>query len=250
MSRAWTRVAANPLGGFLAALADEADGWQGPCGHSREVAALVELVALELGLDEDARGRAKLAARLHDIGKIAVPRAVLQKPGSLTAAEWELVRTHPDRGALIVSLAGEYRELAPIIRDHHERPDASGYPSGKPGELIPVESKIIAVCDAWVAMRSDRPHRGALACEQARAELREGSGTQFDAEVVSVFLELEGRLREAPLHDAVPLVQAAFQRAGEIGLRARLSLPREGCPAGGGKPLEALGLLGAGAEAG
>jgi HD-GYP domain-containing protein (c-di-GMP phosphodiesterase class II) len=130
------------------------------------------------------------AARLHDVGKIAVPREVLAKRGPLTSAEWRLVHEHPERGAQILELTRDLRQVAPVIRQHHERYDGSGYPSGRSGESILLEARIVAVCDAWTAMRTDRPYRSAMSEEQALAELHSCAGSQFDPRVVRAFTDV------------------------------------------------------------
>jgi diguanylate cyclase (GGDEF)-like protein len=146
------------------------------------------LVARALGLDENAQRRCALAARYHDIGKSSLPESILGKRGPLSTVEWELVQEHPERGAALVELAPELVSIGDIIRDHHERFDGRGYPVGKMREEISTEARIIACCDAWAAMRTDRPYAGAKSASEARAELLAGRGKQFDPEVVMAFL--------------------------------------------------------------
>ncbi|MGC9974646.1 MAG: diguanylate cyclase [Gaiellaceae bacterium] len=146
------------------------------------------LVARALGLDENAQRRCALAARYHDIGKSALPESILDKRGPLSPVEWELVHEHSERGAALVELAPELVSIADIIREHHERFDGRGYPGGKANEEILPEARIVACCDAWMAMRSERPYAGAKSVSEARAELLAGRGTQFDPEVVMAFL--------------------------------------------------------------
>src|SRR5450830_64670 len=146
------------------------------------------LVARALGLDENAQRRCALAARYHDIGKSSLPESILGKRGPLSTVEWELVQEHPERGAALVELAPELVSIGDIIREHHERFDGRGYPKGKMKEEISTEARIVACCDAWMAMRSDRPYAGAKSASESRAELLAGRGKQFDPEVVMDFL--------------------------------------------------------------
>jgi diguanylate cyclase (GGDEF)-like protein len=146
------------------------------------------LVARALGLDEYAQRSCALAAHYHDIGKSAIPESILGKRGPLSTIEWEVIREHPERGAALVELAPELVSIGNIIREHHERFDGRGYPEGKMKEEISTEARIVACCDAWMAMRSDRPYAGAKSASEARAELLAGRGKQFDPEVVMAFL--------------------------------------------------------------
>ena len=126
----------------------------------------------------------RIAGRLHDIGRIVVPSAVLQKPTSLAEDEWTLVREHPAIGAAAVSKVPGLRTIAPVIRAHHEHWDGSGYPDGLTAQEIPLGARILAVADAYVAMTNDRPYRKARLLTEALEELRGCSGIQFDPEVV------------------------------------------------------------------
>jgi HD-GYP domain-containing protein (c-di-GMP phosphodiesterase class II) len=146
------------------------------------------LVEAERAGDEQAQRRCALAARYHDIGKSALPESILAKNGPLTGVEWELVQEHSERGATLVELAPELKSVATIIREHHERFDGRGYPCGKSKDEISPEARIVACCDAWYAMRSDRPYSPAKTVSEARAELLAGRGTQFDPNVVMAFL--------------------------------------------------------------
>jgi HD-GYP domain-containing protein (c-di-GMP phosphodiesterase class II) len=151
-----------------------------------------------LGLGHVDQHRAASAARLHDIGKVAISRAILTKPGPLNAHEWRQMRNHPAEGARIIVEFTDRPDLAPVVAAHHERYDGKGYPVGLAGHDIPVEARIIAVCDAWAAMRVNRPYSQALTDEQAREQLLHGRGSQFDPVVVDAFLALlaEGAIEE------------------------------------------------------
>ncbi len=139
---------------------------------------------------------------LHDIGKVGVPEHVLRKPGPLTADEWEVMRTHPVLGAQIVAPITFLRDAERLVRHHHERFDGTGYPDGLRGEEIPLAARVFAVADAFDAMTSDRPYRRAMSVERAVGEIVDGAGTQFDPEIVRVFVDL---VEEEP----VGLLQAA-----------------------------------------
>jgi HD-GYP domain-containing protein (c-di-GMP phosphodiesterase class II) len=147
-----------------------------------------ELVARALGLDDQAQRRCALATRFHDVGKSALPESILIKHGPLTEVEWELMQEHPERGATLVKLAPELESVAPIIREHHERFDGRGYPDGKSKDEISTEARIVFCCDAWDAMRRQRPYAPAMTVSEARAELLAGRGTQFDPDVAMAFL--------------------------------------------------------------
>src|SRR4051794_12904718 len=147
--------------------------------HSEAVVALAMSVGAELGLGEATLREIGQVALLHDIGKVGVPDAILQKDGALTAPEWEVMRQHPAIGARIVGAIGSLAHLAPAVRAEHERWDGSGYPDGLAGTDIPMASRICFICDAWHAMTSDRPYRRALDTEAARVEIERHVGTQF-----------------------------------------------------------------------
>jgi two-component system cell cycle response regulator len=173
---------------FVQSLADHAGS--GDLDHGRDVARLAGLTADELGLDSTQRWRACAAARLHDIGKLCVPPEVLAAPGPLDPRQWELVRRHPDVGANMLALAPGLQDIAEVVRQHHERHDGTGYPSGTAGDALCIEARVVSVCDAWSAMRVDRPHRGARDEADAIAELRNAAGSQFDPLVVDAFLRI------------------------------------------------------------
>jgi len=159
-------------------------------GHSKNVATLASLTAEKLGLPDEMIRKTYWAALVHDIGKIVVPSTILNKEGKLTIEEFEVIKKHPVYGHDFLSTSSELRELAKYVYHHHERWDGKGYPSGLSGEDIPLISRIIAVVDAWDAMRSDRPYRKGLPKEVAMKELIEHSGMQFDPNIVKVFLNL------------------------------------------------------------
>jgi HD-GYP domain-containing protein (c-di-GMP phosphodiesterase class II) len=145
------------------------------------------LVGRELDLDRDSMKRLELAALFHDIGKIGIPSEILQKPGPLTDEEFEVVKAHPELGEKILAPIDRLADVRPIVRACHERWDGLGYPDGKQGDAIPLESRIVLVCDAFHAMITDRPYRSRLPEGEAMARLREAAGTQFDPTVVEAF---------------------------------------------------------------
>src|SRR5215210_6564274 len=169
--------------------------------HSHTVGRYAELMARELGLEEEHVERVRVAGVLHDIGKIGIQDSVLSKPGPLDADEWQEMYTHPEIAARLLSRA-EFADLRAWILAHHERPDGLGYPHGLTGADIPVEARILAVADAYEAMTADRIYRPSLGAELARAELKAGSGRQFDTDVVAAFVRALDAGRGRVLHAA------------------------------------------------
>ena len=162
--------------------------------HTTGVAAMAASVGRRLGLEGEALDEVARAAELHDVGKVAVPDAILEKPDALSDDEWAFMRRHPLLGERILNGAAAMRPVARIVRSTHERYDGAGYPDGLVGEEIPLGSRIVAVCDAYAAMTSDRPYRPAVGRDRAIRELRRSSGEQFDPKVVEAFVtELEER---------------------------------------------------------
>jgi two-component system cell cycle response regulator len=181
----------NAVLAYLERLADQIDARLAAEEHSAAISRWARVIADHLGLGPDACRRARLAGRLHDIGKIIVPDEILLKPGPLTGREWAVLRRHPVQGARLVGLADGLHHVAAIVRQHHERFDGRGYPDGRSGEEIRIEARVVAVCDAWAAMRSNRPYDAARPAGSAREQLLAASGSQFDPTVVAAFLELE-----------------------------------------------------------
>src|SRR5262249_56120849 len=139
-----------------------------------------------LGLDERTLKRLELGALLHDIGKIGIPSDILSKPGRLTAAEKKIVQTHPELGERIIAPIDRLEDVRPIVRHCHERWDGAGYPDGIAGEEIPLESRIIFVCDAYHAMTTDRPYRRKLSHREAVRRLAQAPASQFHPNVLDV----------------------------------------------------------------
>ena len=161
----------------------------GTARHSQLVGRYARSIAAEMGMSPERIERMHLAGVLHDIGKIGIPDSILKKPGALEEHEWGEMRKHPELGARILEGA-HLDDIAGWVLAHHERPDGLGYPGGLFGAQIPIESRILAVVDAYEAMTNDRVYRPAMPESEARAELKRWAGTQFDAEVVETFVEL------------------------------------------------------------
>jgi putative nucleotidyltransferase with HDIG domain len=159
-------------------------------GHSQRTADLAERLAKRMGLDPSQVELIRLAARVHDIGKIGTDDHVLLKPGRLDPAEEAEMRRHSDIGATLLAQLPEFWEGATIVLAHHERPDGEGYPRGLRGNELPVEAAVIAVADAYDAMSNDRPYRKALPWPQARYVLLRYRGTQWDGRAVDAFVEM------------------------------------------------------------
>jgi diguanylate cyclase (GGDEF)-like protein len=159
----------------------------GSVSHCHRVGRLAELTARELGLAPDAVERVRLAGILHDVGRVGIPDSLVRKSGPLSEEEWRLVRGHPEIGARLIETT-DCDDIRSWILFHHERPDGRGYPAGHAWEEVPLEARILAVADAYEAITSDRPYRGALAVEDAAMLLRKGAGRQFDAQVVDALL--------------------------------------------------------------
>ena len=158
-------------------------------GHSARVARMAHAVGVRLGCEETQLAVLRLGGALHDVGKLVVSEAVLNKPGQLTAEELAEVRGHPEAGARMVALDRSLRPALPSVLYHHERWDGLGYPTGRAGSEIPFGARILAVADCFDAMTSTRPYRAALPPEQAIDEVDRCAGTQFDPDVALVFLE-------------------------------------------------------------
>ena len=178
--------------------------------HSRSVVSLAVAVADEMGLDAGRRRAVEFGALLHDVGKIAVPSEIINKPGPLTPDEWTVIKAHTIEGQrMLDQVGGVLSDVGRIVRSSHERWDGEGYPDGLKGEETPLESSIVAAADAFNAMTTDRPYRGALPLEEALAELLGNSGSQFHPKVVAVLAKLvEEDLRARGAQAAGPLVAA------------------------------------------
>jgi two-component system cell cycle response regulator len=154
------------------------------------VARFAIATAEAMGLQQSEVERIEIAARLHDVGKLAIPDAILNKAAPLDGHEWAIMRTHSEIGQRILAASPSLAHAAKLVRHHHERYDGFGYPDRLAGENIPAGAAIIAVCAAFVAMMKQRPFSDAITVSEALSELRRYSGTQFDPRIVEVFCEL------------------------------------------------------------
>jgi putative nucleotidyltransferase with HDIG domain len=182
------------------------DGYTGE--HCKSVVGLALELGEQLGLSAERQRNLEFAALLHDVGKVAIPKEIVNKPDKLDPHEWAIIKTHTVEGQKMLDRVGGFmREVGLIVRAHHERWDGGGYPDGLAGEQIPLEARIIGCCDTWNAMRTDRPYRKALAYEIASAELRAASGTQLDPDLVEALLRLVAS--EAPVNEPEPVTSDA-----------------------------------------
>jgi HD-GYP domain-containing protein (c-di-GMP phosphodiesterase class II) len=180
--------------------------------HSRSIVDLVHAVSDELGIDANARQELEFAALLHDIGKIAIPKEVLNKPAKLTDEEYELMKTHTIEGQFMLDrVGGLLGRVGEVVRSCHERWDGGGYPDGLSGTEIPLAARIVFTCDAWNAMTTDRVYRAALPKEEAIRELLANAGTQFDPTVVVALTKVveEGEPVLAPVDEVRAVLAAA-----------------------------------------
>ncbi|MGO8907364.1 MAG: aminopeptidase [Solirubrobacteraceae bacterium] len=167
--------------------------------HSKSVVRLALDVAEEMGLDDDSKRGVEFGALLHDVGKIAVPKEIINKPGKLNEREWELVKTHTIEGQKMLEKVGGFMvEIGRIVRASHESWDGSGYPDGLAGEAIPLEARVVSACDALNAMTTTRSYRQAMPLDQAIDEMRKCAGTQFDPSVVEALVSVVGSAKAAP----------------------------------------------------
>jgi putative nucleotidyltransferase with HDIG domain len=156
-------------------------------GHASRVTVFSQAMAKTIGLDKERLSVLRLGALLHDVGKLAVPPAVLLKPGPLTEIEFVQVRRHPAAGVRMLRSLDAPREILPSVLHHHERWDGAGYPRGRAGQRIPLEARILTVADSFDAMTSTRPYRPPRQVPDALEELHRCAGSQFDPELVGVF---------------------------------------------------------------
>ena len=170
-------------------------------GHSRRVTAYTIAIARKMGLQKEAVDVIARGAFLHDIGKMAIPDAILLKPGKLTPQEMDIMKEHCYRGYKIISRIPFLAEAAEIVYSHQEFYDGSGYPRGLKGDEIPLGARIFAIADTLDAMRTDRPYRAAQSIQAARKEIATWSGRQFDPQIVKIFLEMPDNIWEDLRHD-------------------------------------------------
>jgi diguanylate cyclase (GGDEF)-like protein/putative nucleotidyltransferase with HDIG domain len=173
--------------------------------HSEVVSKFASAIASTMGLDEEEVKRIAIAGLLHDVGKVGIPDTILNKEGKLTDEEYEIMKNHPELGYNILSSVEEFKEILPYVLYHHERPDGKGYPERLTQDEIPLGARIIAVADAFHSMVSARPYRKKpLNAEEAIAELKRGSGSQFDSDVVNVFLTVVEDMKQFEQKEGIP----------------------------------------------
>ena len=163
------------------------------CEHSRAVGSWAARIAATMGIPAEERRFVGTCGTLHDVGKLATPRAILLKPGALDEEEWVTMRSHSAVGGRILEQIPSLRDCAPVVRAHHERIDGTGYPDGLSGDAIPLPARIVSVADAFHAMISDRPYRTAVSASRAMAALSEGKGTRWDGVAVDAIIAVVGR---------------------------------------------------------
>jgi putative nucleotidyltransferase with HDIG domain len=190
----------------LLAMLGERD--YGTCCHSKATAEWARRLAIALGRDAESTEFIALCALLHDIGKISTPDHVLLKPSPLTASEWDVMRDHAAAGARILNQIPALQRCALVVRAHHERFDGAGYPDGLFGASIPFEARVVAVADAFHAMISERPYRQPIAPRQALRILDEGSGSQWDPEIVEAMIGMFSRRTTIVPHEHTQLSSA------------------------------------------
>jgi diguanylate cyclase (GGDEF)-like protein len=171
----------------LAATVDARDPFA--YGHWERIATISDMIGKAIKLSQDELDNLHAAALLHDIGKVGIPDSIITKPDKPTEHEWEIIRRHSAEGAGLIGNVKGLSELAPIIRHHHESYDGSGYPDGLKGEDIPLAARIISIADAYDTMTTLRPYRDVISHEEACEELRSCAGSQFDPELVEVFVQ-------------------------------------------------------------
>jgi putative nucleotidyltransferase with HDIG domain len=177
--------------------------------HSHGVVALALDVAAELGLGSVERRNVEFGALLHDVGKIAIPKEIINKPGPLDDDEWVVIKTHTVEGQRMLDrVGGVMGDVGQIVRSSHERWDGTGYPDRLAGAAIPLEARVVACCDAFSAMTTDRPYRKAMTIEAAVVELRVNAGTQFDPRVVEALTVVLGTVASAVREHASPRAAA------------------------------------------
>jgi HD-GYP domain-containing protein (c-di-GMP phosphodiesterase class II) len=196
---------------LLSDVVEADDNYTG--SHCRSVVELVTAVAEELEIDEDERQELEFAALLHDVGKIAIPKDILNKPAKLTREEFELMKTHTIEGQhMLDRVGGLLGRVGRIVRSCHERWDGTGYPDGLTGEEIPLAARLVFCCDAYNAMTTDRPYRQALPTEVALSELRDNAGSQFDPWVVAGLIRVVERGQAEPWPSPEQTVRAILSQ--------------------------------------
>jgi HD-GYP domain-containing protein (c-di-GMP phosphodiesterase class II) len=195
---------------LLADVVEFEDGYT--ARHCRSVLDLVQAVAEEINISPDSRQELEFAALLHDVGKISIPKEILNKPAKLTPDEFELMKTHTIEGQFMLDrVGGVLARIGEIVRSCHERWDGRGYPDGLAAGEIPLPARIVFACDAYNAMTTNRPYRAALSQDEALSELLTNAGTQFDPDIVDAIVRVVERPEETPSADHVRALLAKVQ---------------------------------------
>ena len=169
--------------------------------HTSRIRDMASALAVAMKVPAEVRRATRLGAILHDVGKIGISDSILHKPGPLTEAEWEIMRTHPELGERMLESIDFLRPALPIIRHHHERWDGTGYPDRLAAQEIPVGARIVGVCDAFDAMTTDRPYKRAMPVDAALEEIMRCAGTQFDPECAKLLVEVVSNMGEEHLEE-------------------------------------------------
>ena len=207
----------------LARAIDAKSHWT--AGHSERVTRLALEIGQRLGLASEALDILHRAGLLHDIGKIATPAEILDKPDRLTEEERHIICQHPEKGERILEPIEDFAPIVPIAMQHHERYDGKGYPSGLAGTQITLGARILAVADVYDAVTSERPYRNGMSVEKATSIIKAGSGTQFDPKVVEVFLEIMKEKRKEENEKALPVPLVAEEQQSTIMVISKNSTP-------------------------
>jgi putative nucleotidyltransferase with HDIG domain len=214
--------------GALTALARTIDAnspWT--AGHSERVTHVSLMLGERLGLSAGDLNTLYRGGLLHDIGKIAIPAAILNKPGALTDEEFAVIKQHPSTGARILSPIGVYRDTIPIVMSHHERLDGSGYPQGLEGDQIPLLARVAAVADVYDALSSARPYRPGWPVERVVEHITNGAGVQFDAAVTeALVLSVEAGVLGTGRDDTPSPTVLREESLGNSGVQNAVSTPR------------------------
>ncbi len=190
----------------LARTIDTSSPWTS--GHSERVAQLGVAIGAAMNLTPHQLDEIHRGGLLHDIGKIGVPKEVLDKPGRLTDEEFDAMKAHPVIGVRILELIRQFEPLLPLVRSHHEKLDGTGYPDGLKGDEIHLYAKILAVADVWDAITSDRPYRDGMPYEKALGVIREGAGNHFDPRCVSAFSVIARDWYQTPVEVGQDFIQS------------------------------------------
>jgi HD-GYP domain-containing protein (c-di-GMP phosphodiesterase class II) len=169
--------------------------------HTSRIRDMAVALAVAMKVPADVRRAVRLGSILHDVGKIGISDTILHKPGPLDDHEWKIMRTHPEIGEKMLESIDYLGPAIPVIRHHHERWDGKGYPDGLAGEDIPIGARIVAVCDAFDAMTSDRPYKKAMPIQAALEEIKRGAGGQFDPRCADLLIEVVTNMGEDRLED-------------------------------------------------